>query len=211
MRMHKTLLTASLFALLLAGCSPEKNNGDTKKPAVVAPNSSSVIDKNAKTTLPAAPALSIATSFSSPDFCRKAGYDSKQCDQAYSVAFAMNAADAPKYKTLKECTTLFMGCFLDTKSKQYSPKMAGFSVAGQEKGSYTTPSKDKPIYFLPLYQTAAGKLAEIKQFSSGIIVLPVGEKMTARLVNPSGVTKPKANAPQKQTQKQAQAAPQKKS
>ena len=173
------------FCLALASCQQDKGQPSASQQKSPTPASSSTSTspsasggKEGAIKLPPAPALAPSTTFSDVPSCMKAGYNDQQCSQAYSIASAMHNADAPKYNSVSECEQFFKNCSKSDKGKT-SPAMAAFSVAGQKKGVYTAPSRENPLFLLPLYTAKDGKLVEVKTVMGKMVLLPLGETLPA--------------------------------
>lgn len=155
--------------------APKPNQVEDKAPAQPTPASSAALP-----ALPPAPALTPDNTFKTASTCVKAGYSQEQCSQAFTVAYAMFNVDAPVFKDTASCQTYFKKC--EKADRGIVPHLAGFSVAGQEKGVVVKPSEKTPLFLLPLYETAQGKMAEIKIIASKPLLVPVGEQPTAQSV-----------------------------
>lgn len=170
--MIRTLLASAALGLLLTACSDPQPAPDNKPPKPQAASPATA----AKAVEPVSPSLK--TIFTDATLCQKAGFTSKQCNDAWSVSTAMANAAPASYATSDDCRKYFKACIVRPSVKDgkrvFAPTMAGFSVGNEKPGVDRKPTPENPQWYAPVYQDNQGRWVYLLQDQNGkLMAVPV--------------------------------------
>lgn len=163
----------SMALLLVAGMS-----ACNQQPAQPSPSRPSApVSQTPQATAPAAQPAGAGernwqtireTYFTTQDECEKAGYVKSMCSTGAFLSIAMSKMDSPKFKSLQLCRDVFKDCIPATNEGadgKFEPKPSAFSL-GDAKTSDKEPTKDRPIFYAPLYTLKNGDLVKVSSVNS---------------------------------------------